>query len=116
MGYGVSLSPLFQLIVGFVPWVVPTLKFGSKRSMFNIGASMENYMSVALELTIPVAVVSVLLGIVSIDMSRVGLKLARGVKSLSLDLPMLLIMLTVPRRQNELLQPVGRLYLFLTSS
>ena len=62
----------------------------------------------------PVAVLSGLLGIVSLDMSRVGLKLARGVKSLSVDLLMLLIMLTVPRRHNELFQPVGCLSLFLT--
>ena len=73
-------------------------------------------MSIAPESTMPVAVVSGILGIVSVDMSRVGLKLSWGVKSLSLDLIMLLIVLTVPRRHNKIFQPVGRLSLFLTSS
>ena len=64
----------------------------------------------------PVAVVSGILGIVSVDVYRVGLNLAGGVKSLSLDLLMLLIVLTIPCHLNELFQPVGRLYLCLTSS
>ena len=72
-------------------------------------------MSVAPESTTPVAVVSELLGIVSMNMSRVGLRLARRAKSLLLDLLMLLIMITVPRRQDKLFQPVGRLSLYLTS-
>ena len=54
-----------------------------------------------------------LIGDVRVDMSRVGLKLALGVKSLSLDV---LILLTVPHRHNELFQPGGRLSLFFTSS
>ena len=72
-------------------------------------------MSVAPESTMPLAVVSGILGIVSVDMYRVGLKLACLFKILSPDLLMLLIMLIVPHRHNELLQPVGRLSLFLTS-
>ena len=80
--------------------------------MLTIGASVEKWIYVDTESTIHVAVVS---GILGKDMSRVGLKLACGVKSLSLDLLMLLIMLTVSRCHNELLQLVGRLYLFLTS-
>ena len=59
-------------------------------------------MSVAPESTMPMDFVSGLLGNVSVDMFRVGLKLALGVKSLSLDLLFLLIMLTVPCRHNEL--------------
>ena len=58
------------------------------------------------------AVVSGLLGKY---MSRVGLKLARGIKNLSIDLLMLLLMLSVPRHHNVFFQPVGRLSLFVTS-
>ena len=54
-----------------------------------------------------------LIGNVSVDMSRVGLKLSQGVKSLSLDLLILLMLLTVPHRYNKLFQPVGRLSFFL---
>ena len=63
----------------------------------------------------PVAVVPGLIGIVRVYMSIVGLNLERGFKSLSLYLLILLIILIVPRRHNELFQPVGRLSLFLTS-
>ena len=54
-----------------------------------------------------------LLGNVRVDISRVGLKLSLGVKSLSLDV---LILLTVPHRYNNLFQPGGHLSLFFTSS
>ena len=49
----------------------------------------------------PVNFISGLLDIVSVDMSRVGIKLARGVKSLLLDLLMLLILITVPHRHKS---------------
>ena len=62
-------------------------------------------MSVAPYSTMPVDVVS---GLFGKDLSRVGLKLARGVKSLLIDVIILLIMFTAPRRHNELLQPGGR--------
>ena len=71
----------------------------------------------------PVAVVGITLccrvwlsgifGNVGVDMSRVVLKLVRGVKCLSLYL---LMLLTVPHRHNELFQPVGRLALFFINS
>ena len=70
-------------------------------------------MSVSPDLTMPVYFVSVLLFNGSVDIFRVGLKLARAVKSLSLDL---LVLLTVPHRHNKLFQPGGRLSLFFTSS
>ena len=80
-------------------------------------------MSVAPDSTIPVDFfgstpcccvwLSGLLDNVRVDMSRVGLKLALVVKSLSLDV---LILLTFPHRHNKLFQPGGRLSLFFTSS
>ena len=54
-----------------------------------------------------------ILGYVRVDMSRVGLKLALGVKSLSLDV---LIFLTATHRHNELFQPGGSLYIYLNIS
>ena len=76
-------------------------------------------MSVNLESTIPVDFVgsanfcrvwlSGLLGNVRVDMSRVVLKLALGVKSVSLDV---LIFLTVPHCHNKIFQPGGRLSFF----
>ena len=80
-------------------------------------------MSVAPYLTMTVAFVgstlccrvwlSGIIGNIRVDMYREGLKFALGVKSLSLDL---LMLLTVPNRHNELFQPFGRLSLFFASS
>ena len=64
---------------------MPTVTFGDAQSIFSTWESMEKYMSVATESTMPVAVVrsklfcrvwlSGILGNVRTDMSRVGLKL-----------------------------------------
>ena len=63
-----------------------TVTFGAARSMLNTGSSMEKYMSMTPDFTIPVAFVeskiccrvwlSGLIGNVRVGMSRVGLKLA----------------------------------------
>ena len=55
------------------PVALPTLNFGAERSMLTIRASVEKWMSIAPESTMPVAFVSGLLGKY---LSRVGLKLA----------------------------------------
>ena len=69
-------------------------------------------MSVAPDSTMPVDFVgstlccrvwlSGLLGNFRVDMSSVGIKLSWGIKSLLLDLQFLLMLLTVPRRHNEI--------------
>ena len=73
--WGKSKSPV-PVYCWVFPVAVPTLTFGDKRSMLTIGESVEKYMSVSPESTMPVDFLSGLLGIVSVDMSRVGLKLA----------------------------------------
>ena len=73
--WGKSKSPV-PVDCWVCPVAVPTLTFGAERSMLTIGAYVEKFISVAPELTMPVAGVSGLLGIVSVDMYRVGLKLA----------------------------------------
>ena len=73
--WGKSKSPV-PVDCWVYPVAVPTLTFGAERYMLTTGASVEEYMSVAPELTMPVAFVSGLLGNVSVDMSRMGLKLA----------------------------------------
>ena len=73
--WGKSKSPV-PVDCWVYPVAVPTLNFGAKRSMLTIGEYVEKYMYVAPESIMPVAVVSGILGIVSVDMSRVGLKLA----------------------------------------
>ena len=120
--WGNSRSPV-PVDFCFCPVAVPTLTFGVARYVLTTGSSMEKYMSVAPDSTMPVAFVGSticcrvwLYGLifnVRLDMSRVVLKLAQGVKSVLLDL---LIFLTVPHRHNELFQPGGRLSLFFTSS
>ena len=55
------------------PVAVPTLTFGAERLMLTMGASVANYMSVAPDSTMHVAVMSGLLGK---NLSRVGLNLA----------------------------------------
>ena len=68
------------------PVAMPTVTFGAARSMLTTGESMEKYMSVAPESTMPVDCfgstlccrvwLSGILGNVRVDMSRVELKLA----------------------------------------
>ena len=55
---------------------VNILTFVTERSMLTTGSSVEKYMSVSTESIMPVSFESVLLGTVSMDMSRLGLKLA----------------------------------------
>ena len=57
-----------------------------------------------------------LLGKVKVDMSRVGLKLAVGVKSLSIVDLLSSDFLMVPHRHNQLFQTGGHLSLFFVSS
>ena len=70
--WGKSNSPV-PVDFWVCPVAVPTLNFGAERSMLTIGASAEKQMYVDPESTMPVAVVSRLIGK---DLFRVGLKLA----------------------------------------
>ena len=70
--WGKSKSPV-PLDCWVFPIAVPTLAFRAERSMLTIGALVEKYMSAAPDSTMPVDVVSRLLGK---GLSRVGLNLA----------------------------------------
>ena len=97
------------------PVDVPTDIFGAERSTLNMGVYAERYISVASELTMPVACGLWLLCLLCRLVFRVGLKLALCCKSSLLEV-LNLFMLPVPHRQKALIQPGGHLSLFLISS